>query len=182
MEKIATKTMKAAVNTAYGTTDVLHFKEVETPIPKATEVLIHIHATTVNRTDCGFLVAEYFLVRLFWGLFKPKKTILGTEFAGKIVAIGKDVQTFKIGDAVFGLSADDFGAHAEYLCMSENGSVALKPQNIDYQQAAAICEGAYLAMVALEPFLITFSAIVRQRTGVDLALKVILRRSLKLVK
>jgi NADPH:quinone reductase-like Zn-dependent oxidoreductase len=141
-----TATMKASVYTQYGSTDVLHIKEVAIPTPKDNEILIKVHATTVNRTDCGFLIAEYFLVRLFWGLFRPKKHILGTEFAGEIVSIGKDVQSFKVGDAVFGLSADNFGAHAQYLCMPEKGAVALKPKNLDYQQAAAICEGAYLAM------------------------------------
>ncbi len=146
MEKAITKTMKAAVYTEYGTTDVLHFKEVETPTPKANEVLIKVHATTVNRTDCGFLIAEYFAVRLFWGLFRPKKNILGTEFSGEIVDAGKDVQQFKIGDAVFGLSDNNFGAHAEYLCMNENNAIALKPVNMSFEQAAAICEGAYLAM------------------------------------
>ena len=144
--KMNFETMKASVYTQYGSTDVLRLKEVATPTPKDNEVLIKVHATTVNRTDCGFLMAEYFLVRLFWGLFKPKKHILGTEFAGEIVSIGKDVQSFKIGDAVFGLSADEFGTHAEYLCMPEKGAVALMPTNMDYQQAAAICEGAYLAM------------------------------------
>lgn len=148
MEKAKTHpaTMKASVYTQYGSTDVLHIKEIATPMPKDNEILIKIKATTVNRTDCGFLVAEYFLVRLFWGLFRPKKHILGTEFAGEIVSIGKNVQSFKVGDAVFGLSADNFGAHAQYLCMPENGAVALKPENLDFQQAAAICEGAYLAM------------------------------------
>lgn len=144
--KIHPTTMKASVYTQYGSTDVLHIKEVAIPTPKDNEILIKIKATTVNRTDCGFLVAEYFLVRLFWGLFKPKKNILGTEFAGEVVQIGKDVSSFKVGDAVFGLSADNFGAHAEYLCMPADGAVALKPKNLDYQQAAAICEGAYLAM------------------------------------
>jgi NADPH:quinone reductase-like Zn-dependent oxidoreductase len=148
MEKVKnySNTMKAAVYYKYGSTDELRFKEIVTPTPKDNEVLVKVHATTVNRTDCGILVAEYFLVRLFWGLFRPKKNILGTEFAGEIVSIGKEVSSFKVGDAVFGLSADDFGAHAQYLCMPENGAVALKPENMDYQQAAAICEGAYLAM------------------------------------
>lgn len=138
--------MKAVVNTKYGSPEILQIKEVEKPTPKDNEVLIKIHATTVNRTDAGFLVAEYFAVRLFWGLFKPKKTVLGSEFAGEIVEIGKKVQSFKVGDPVFGLSATNFGAHAEYLCLPENGSLALKPTNMTYEQAAAICEGAYLAL------------------------------------
>ena len=138
--------MKAVVNTKYGSPEVLQIKEVEKPTPKENEMLIKVHATTVNRTDSGLLGAEYFAVRLFWGLFKPIKTVLGSEFSGEIVAIGKDVKSFKVGDSVFGLSADNFGAHAEYLCLPENGSVALKPTNMTYQQAAAICEGAYLAL------------------------------------
>jgi NADPH:quinone reductase-like Zn-dependent oxidoreductase len=138
--------MEASVNTKYGPPDIVNIQVVDKPIPKDKEVLIKVHATTVNRTDSGLLIAEYFLVRLFWGFFKPKKTVLGSEFAGEIVAIGKDVQSFKIGDAVFGLSAENFGAHAQFLCLSENGSIALMPKNINYEQAAAICEGAYLAL------------------------------------
>jgi NADPH:quinone reductase-like Zn-dependent oxidoreductase len=148
MEKVKLNptTMKAAVYYNYGSTDELQFKEIATPIPKDNEVLIKVHATTVNRTDCGFLAAEYFAVRLFLGLFKPKLNVLGSEFAGKIVNIGKDVQSFKVGDQVFGISAGKFGAHADYLCLPENGSIALKPANMTYEQAAAICEGAYLAL------------------------------------
>ena len=148
MEKTKTlsNTMRACVNTVYGSPDVLQLKNIQTPTPKDHEVLINIHATTVNRTDTGMLTAEYFAVRLFMGLFRPKTQVLGSEFAGEIVAVGKDVSSFKVGDAVFGLSADVFGAHADYLCMPENGAVALKPTNIPYEQAAAICEGAYLAM------------------------------------
>ncbi len=148
MEKAKThlNTMRASVNTVYGSPDVLQLKNIQTPLPKDKEVLINIHATTVNRTDSGMLAAEYFAVRLFMGLFRPKTQVLGSEFAGEIVALGKDVSSFKVGDAVFGLSADVFGAHAEYLCMPENGSIALKPTNIPYAQAAAICEGAYLAL------------------------------------
>ncbi len=144
--KINSNTMRASVNTVYGSPDVLQLKNIQTPIPKDNEVLINIRATTVNRTDTGMLTAEYFAVRLFMGLFRPKTQVLGSEFAGEIVAVGKDVSSFKVGDAVFGLSATVFGAHADYLCMSENGSIALKPTNIPYVEAAAICEGAYLAL------------------------------------
>ena len=147
MEKATlAKTMKAVVYYKYGSTDELQFKEVATPLPKDSEVLIKVQAATVNRTDCGFLEAEYFAVRLFTGLFRPKMPILGSEFAGDIVAIGKEVSSFKVGEAVFGLSGRHFGAHAAYLCMPEDGSIALKPQNMSYEQAAAVCEGAYLAM------------------------------------
>ena len=122
--------MKAIVNTEYGSPEVLHLNEVEKPSPKDNEVLIKIHATTVNRTDCGFRSPEYFIVRVISGFFKPKKHILGTEFAGEIESLGKDVKYFKIGDQVFGLSTYNFGTHAEYICIRENASIALKPVNM----------------------------------------------------
>lgn len=137
--------MKAIVNIKYGPPEVLQLKEVEKPTPKDHEVLIKIKATTVNRTDCGFRNPEYFLVRLVSGLFKPKKTILGSELAGVIEATGKDVKTFKPDDSVFGLSTFNFGAHAEYICMSEEASITTIPSNISYNEAAAICDGAFLA-------------------------------------
>ena len=93
--------MKAVIYTQYGSPEVLQLEEVTKPIPKDNEVLIKIHAATVNRTDCGFRSAEYFIVRFFSGLFKPKNQILGTEFAGEIEAIGKDVKTFKIEKGLY---------------------------------------------------------------------------------
>lgn len=137
--------MKAVVYTEYGPPEVLHLKEVKKPVPKDNEVLIKIYATTVNRTDCGFRKPEYLIVRFFSGFFKPKKNILGSEFAGEIEATGSAVTTFKKGDAVFGLSTYHFGTHAEYLCMKESGSIALKPANMTYEQAAAVCDGLMLA-------------------------------------
>jgi len=138
--------MKAVVYTKYGTPDVLQLKEVEKPIPKDNEVLVKIVATTVNRTDCGFRNPEYLLVRLVGGLFKPKKKILGSELAGVVEAIGKNVKTFKPGDAVFGLSTFNFGTHAEYICIAEEKSITIKPSNITYNEAAAVCDGAFLAL------------------------------------
>ena len=138
--------MKAIVYTKYGPPDVLQLKEVGKPSPKDNEVLIKIHATTVNRTDCGFRKPEYLIVRFISGLFKPKRTILGSELAGEIEAIGKDVKTFKQGDQVFGLSTLNFGTHAEYICMSEESSITTKPANMSYDEAAAVCDGAFLAM------------------------------------
>ena len=143
--------MKAIVYTKYGPPEVLQLKEVEKPTPKDNEVLIKIYATTVNRTDCGFRKPEYpLIIRLINGLFKPKRTILGSELAGEIVSVGKDVKTFKNGDRVFGLTTSHFGAHAEYICIPETGSIAIKPANISYEEAAAICEGAYLALANLK--------------------------------
>ena len=137
--------MKAIVNTVYGSPDVLQLMEVEKPSPKDDEVLIKIHATTVNRTDCGFRNPEYLIVRLISGLFKPKKQILGSELAGEIEAIGGNVKSFKKGDKVFGLNTFNFGTHAEYLCMSENKSITIMPNNMSYNEAAAVCDGMFLA-------------------------------------
>jgi NADPH:quinone reductase-like Zn-dependent oxidoreductase len=139
--------MKAIRYTKYGPPEVLQLTEVEKPTPKDNEVLIKIHATTVNRTDCGFRKPEYILIIGFInGFFKPKKTILGSELAGVIEAIGKDVKTFKPGDPVFGLSTYNFGAHAEYICLPETGSITAKPVNMSCEEAAAICDGAFLAL------------------------------------
>lgn len=137
--------MRAIVNTVYGPPEVLQLKEVQKPSPKDNEVLIKIHATTVNRTDCGFRKPEYLIVRLIAGLFKPRKTILGSELAGEVEATGKLVKTFNPGDQVFGLSTYNFGTHAEYICINENKSIAPKPVNMSYQEAAAVCDGAFLA-------------------------------------
>ena len=139
--------MKAIVCTKYGPPEVLQLKEVPKPVPKNTEVLIKIHATSVNRTDCGFRKPEYpVIIRLVNGILKPKKTILGSELAGDIEAIGKDVKTFKPGDQVFGLSIPDFGAHAEYICLPETASITTKPANMSYTEAAAVCDGLMLAI------------------------------------
>jgi NADPH:quinone reductase-like Zn-dependent oxidoreductase len=138
--------MKAIIYTQYGSPEVLQLKEVEKPTPKDNEVLIKIHAATVNRTDSGFRKGVPYVVRLFSGLTKPKKTILGSELAGEIEAIGKDVKTFKPGDKVFGLSTWNFGTHAEYICMPEKASITTMPTNMTYEEAAAVCDGLMLAI------------------------------------
>jgi len=138
--------MKAIVYTKYGPPEVLKLMEVKKPSPKDDEVLIKVYATTVNRTDCGFLRAKPFIVRFFSGLVRPKRTILGNEFAGKIEAVGKDVTSFKVGDKVFGYSEPDFGAHAEYMTMSEEGPLTTMPQSMAYEEAAPSTEGAHYAL------------------------------------
>ncbi len=137
--------MKAIVCSKYGPPDVLQLKEVEKPFPKDNEVLIKIYATTVNRTDCATLRAKPFFARFFTGLFKPKNSILGTEFAGKIEAIGKNVSSFKPGDKVFGFSENGYGCHAQYMRISEDKALAKIPKDLTYKQAAASSEGAWYA-------------------------------------
>jgi NADPH:quinone reductase-like Zn-dependent oxidoreductase len=138
--------MKAVVYEKYGPPEVLQIKEVEQPVPKDNEVLIKIFATTVNRTDCGFRKPEYpVIIRLVNGLFKPKKQILGSEFAGVVEEVGSHVKLFKKGDEVFGLTGNNFGAHAEYICIAEDGAIVTRPANMNFEEAAAVCDGLMLA-------------------------------------
>lgn len=138
--------MKACVNTEYGPPEVVKVLEVEKPIYKEDQVLIKIHASTVNRTDCGFRSAEYFISRFFSGLLKPKFKSLGCEFAGEIEAIGEKVTLFKPGQKVFGFEEKNFGAHAEYLVISENSTIATIPDFMTYIEAAPILEGSHYAL------------------------------------
>lgn len=138
--------MRAITYTKYGPPEVVKLTEVAKPVPKENEVLIKVYATTVNRTDCGFRSAEYFISRFFSGLFKPNLQILGNEFAGEIEAIGKNVSSFIIGDKVFGYNDTRFGAHAEYMTIAENDSITTMPDGLTYEQAAPICEGGHYAL------------------------------------
>jgi NADPH:quinone reductase-like Zn-dependent oxidoreductase len=137
--------MKAVVCTRYGPPEVLQFKEVEKPVPKDNEVLIRVHAATANRTDCALLRARPFVVRFITGIFKPKRQIPGTEFAGEIEAIGKNVMSFNIGDRVFGFNDIGSGSHAEYMTISEDKALTTIPGDLTYGQAAASTEGAHYA-------------------------------------
>ena len=138
--------MKAIIYTQYGPPEVVQLKEINKPTPKDNEVLIKVHATTVNRTDCGFRSAEYFIVRFFSGLLSPINKTLGNEFAGEIEAIGKEVRSFKPGDQVFGYNDKTFGAHAEYMVMREEGPITTKPASMTYEEAAPMIEGAHYAL------------------------------------
>lgn len=138
--------MKAAIHDKYGPPEVIHIGEVEKPVPAETDVLVKIHSTTVNRTDCGFRKPEYLIVRLFSGLLKPKHKILGTEFAGVVESVGIKVTNFKPGDKVFGLRTYLFGAHAEYINVKASGSIALMPSQMSFDEAAAVCDGMMLAI------------------------------------
>jgi len=136
--------MKAIVYEKYGPPDVLELKEVEKPIPRDNEVLIKVYATTVNRTDTATIKAKPFFARFLTGMFKPKKQIPGTEFAGKIEEIGKDVKSLKVGDKVFGFNGLGSGSHAQYMTISEDKAITI-PENTTYEQAAASTEGAHYA-------------------------------------
>jgi len=142
--------MKAIVQTKYGAPEVLQLKEVTKPIPANNEVLIRIHATTVSMTDAIFRGGNDPMARLATGLFKPKSTIPGGEFAGEIEAIGKDVTRFKVGDQIFGTAAPSTGAHAEYISLPEEGALALKPENMSYEEAVTIHSGALTALPNLQ--------------------------------
>lgn len=139
--------MKAIVYTKYGPPEVAQLTEIKKPVPKHNEVLIKVHASTVNRTDCGFRSANYFISRFFSGLFAPRNKVLGCEFAGEVEAIGKDVTSFKPGDRVFGFNDSRFGGHAEYMTMPESEALATIPEATSYQVAAAATEGSHYALV-----------------------------------
>jgi NADPH:quinone reductase-like Zn-dependent oxidoreductase len=138
--------MKALVHTKYGSTDVLNLKEVEKPIIKDDQVLIRVHATTVNRTDCAILRAKPFFMRILTGLLRPKKRTLGTDFAGQIEAVGNHVESFKVGDKVFGFDDLGLGSHAQYITLAADKAFFTMPINSSYQQAAASIEGAHYAL------------------------------------
>jgi NADPH:quinone reductase-like Zn-dependent oxidoreductase len=138
--------MKAAVQTRYGPPEVVRISEVVKPTIKDNEVLVNVHATTVNRTDCACRAARPFFMRLFTGLTQPRATVLGNEFAGTVEAVGSSVTSFKAGDRVFGYNEGPFGAHAEFMSIPQDGSLATIPANVTYEQAAPSTEGSHYAL------------------------------------
>jgi NADPH:quinone reductase-like Zn-dependent oxidoreductase len=139
--------MRAVVHDRYGGPEVLRLEEVERPVPKEDEVLVRIHATTVNRSDCGMRGADPFFTRFFTGLRRPKRRILGMELAGEVEAVGAEVTEFDVGDQVFGVKGS--GAHAEYVCIRESAGLAHKPAGMAFEEAAAVCDGASIALACL---------------------------------
>ena len=140
--------MRAVVYDRYGPPEVLRVEEVERPVPRDDEVLVRIHATTVTRTDCGMRGPEPFFVRIFTGLLRPKRRILGMELAGEVEAVGAAVSEFEVGDEVFGVKG--FGAHAEYVCIRESAALAHKPPGMTFDEAAAVSDGPSIALACLK--------------------------------
>ncbi len=141
--------MKAIVTTAYGSPDVLQLQEVPAPTPGDKEVRVKIHAATVTSGDARIRRADPFLIRLIYGWKRPKTPILGNEFSGVIESVGDSVTQFKKGDRVFGATGFKLGANAEYVVLPESGMVALKPENLTFEEAAAIPFGATAALFFL---------------------------------
>ena len=138
--------MKAVVQTRYGSPDVLRVQDVPQPTPKADEVLIRVRAASLTPSDSAFRKGDPFLIRIMYGLRKPRLPIGGVEFAGDVVGVGEGVTSFQRGDAVFGMSPDHFGAHGEYLCLSEAKPVIRKPDGMAYADAVSIADGPCTAL------------------------------------
>src|SRR5256885_13577122 len=149
--------MRAVVTTRNGPPDFLRVEDVDRRVPKEEEVLVKVHATTVNRLDCATREANRrsglalsFMSRLVFGLRRPKQRVLGTEFAGEVEAVGAAVREFAVDDKVFGSSGLSFGAHAEFICMRESARIAHMPAGMTFGEAAAICDGALNALTCLK--------------------------------
>jgi NADPH:quinone reductase-like Zn-dependent oxidoreductase len=141
-----TTTMQVAAFEKYGSPEVLQIKSVPKPQPKDHEICIKIQATAVTSGDCRLRRADPFAVRFFFGLFKPKKQVLGDGFSGVVESVGNKVKRFKVGEAVFGTMGMGFGAYSEYVCLPETGVVATKPDNLDHEAAATIHFGGATAL------------------------------------
>lgn len=143
--------MRAVVQSQYGGPEVLRVATVAAPTPAADEILVRVHASAVNRTDTAFRSATPALVRLFSGLLRPRYEIPGTEFAGVVEAVGKNVTRFAVGQRVFGRLQDESpGAHAEFVCVGEDDAVAEQPSGVSHAEAAGLCDGVMLAQSYLQ--------------------------------
>ncbi len=141
--------MKAIVNEKYGSPDILQMKDMPKPTPKKKEVLVKVHAASINSWDWDFIKGTYFFTRLI-GPFKPKYNILGCDISGTVESIGSDVNSLKVGDEVFGdISGDGWGGFAEYVCTSED-LLAIKPKSMSFEQAASLPQAGVLALQAIQ--------------------------------
>src|ERR1039458_1287169 len=141
--------MRAVVHDTYGPPDVLRLEEVAQPVPRDVEVLVRVNPPPATRTETELRGGRTFAARFVTGLRRPKRRILGTEFAGEVADAGAAVTEFKTGDCVFGLNPWRFGTHAEYVCVRESAPIAHKPDGITFEEAAAIYDGALLALMNL---------------------------------
>ena len=143
--------MRASVNDQYGSPDVLRIRDIPEPQPAADEIQVKVHATTVSRTDACALRAHPFFIRFVSGILRPKHKVLGLDFAGTVEAVGAGVTRFTRGDRVFGLTPGGYGAHAEYVCLPEDGPIAGIPEGRRFDEVV-LCEGAWYANMYLKEF------------------------------
>jgi NADPH:quinone reductase-like Zn-dependent oxidoreductase len=141
--------MRAVVQDRYGPPEVLRIVEIERPVPRDGEVLIRVRASTVSQTDTHIRAAHPFFWRIIGGWRRPRWPTRGVDLAGTIEEVGPDVTEFKVGDEVFGMVGWLEGAHAEYVCLKESGSIARKPASLTFEEAASICDGAMQALATL---------------------------------
>lgn len=141
----------------YGPPDVVRVTDVDKPAVGADDVLVRVHATTVNRTDCAYRAARPFFMRALTGPTRPRRVVLGTEYAGVVDAVGSGVTSFRVGDRVFGYNEGAFGAHAEYLAVPQGGAIAAMPDALTFEEAAPGTEGAHYAL--------SFLRVARVRAG-----------------
>ena len=134
------------MTTRYGPPEVVHVMDVPRPAPEADELLVRVHATTVNRTDCGVRAAHPWFIRAFTGMRKPRRTILGNEFAGVVEAVGENVSRFAVGDRVFGYDDTGFGGHAECLTIGQDAAVTTMPDGEGFEVMAPATEGSHYAL------------------------------------
>ena len=130
---------------------MLRLVDVATPVPKSDEILVKVHAATVSRTDVALRAGVPFFSRFITGVNRPRRRILGSDLAGEVTAVGAAVTEFAVGDRVFGINPWKFGTHAEFMCMQARGPVARMPAGMSFEDAAAVCDGAILALNAIRP-------------------------------
>lgn len=143
--------MRAVVSRSYGSADILVIENQPVPVPQSTQVLIKVHAASVNRTDHGMLRGKPFFGRFLFGFPNPKITVLGMEFAGVVEEVGEQVTSYQPGDRVFGMLADQYGCHAEYICIPADSTIATMPKNTTFSEAV-LCEGIWYADGLLRKF------------------------------
>jgi NADPH:quinone reductase-like Zn-dependent oxidoreductase len=138
--------MKAMIHARYGPPEHLRMGELADPVPDPRQLLVRVHAHTVNRTDCGYLLAQPWVIRPFSGIFKPRSPVLGIDFAGEVLAVGAQASGFRVGDRVWGINDNGLRSHAELLVIDADGPVVKIPEGFSYVEAAASAEGAHYAL------------------------------------